>query len=130
MEGDCLIVVGNPAQTGQRCEFSAWCFRNARFRTNVSYVPMSPTQHSTTQWENIMRTNSILQKLEIYVVAAAAVLLVVLSGPAAPRDYGLTDVSTTASPGSSSSSSATSQELQPALREPALRTLDGVAHHG
>lgn len=82
-----------------------------------------------------MRIDSILQKLEIYVVATVAAVLVsgiafVVSGPFSPPDYGLTDVSTTAPPSSSSSSSATSQELPPALLEPALRSPDGVTHHG
>lgn len=78
-----------------------------------------------------MRVDSTLQKLEVYVVAAVAVALVSgisfsLSAPFSPEHYGLTNASQT----SPTTSSTTSQESQPALLEPALRTLDGVAHHG
>lgn len=79
-----------------------------------------------------MRIDSLLQKLEVYVVAAVAVVLVsglafTLSSPFYPQDYGLTDVSTDAPVSSSDNSS---EELQPVLLEPALRSLDGVAYHG
>lgn len=79
-----------------------------------------------------MRVDSTLQKLEVYVVAAVAVVLVsgvsfLLSSPFSPQDYGLTDSSSQNSP---RASSAASQDSQPALLEPALRSLDGVAHHG
>lgn len=82
-----------------------------------------------------MQIDSTLQKLEIYAVAAVSVVLVsglafALSGPFSPHDYGLTDVSTTAPQSSSKSSSSASPESQPALLEPALRSLDGVAYHG
>lgn len=82
-----------------------------------------------------MRIESILQKLEVYVVSAVAVVLVSglafsLSGPFSAPDYGLPDVSTTASEGSTKSTSAAAQDYQPALLEPALRSLDGVAYHG
>lgn len=81
-----------------------------------------------------MRIESILPKLEIYGVATVAVVLVsglalALSGPFSLEDYGLTDTSAKA-PHSASTSSSASQELQPALLEPALRSLDGVAYHG
>jgi len=81
-----------------------------------------------------MRIESILQKLEIYGVAAVAVVLVsglafALSSPFSLDDHGLTDISTNA-PHSTSKSSSASQEFQPALLEPALRSLDGVAYHG
>jgi hypothetical protein len=79
-----------------------------------------------------MRVDSTLQKLEVYVVATVAVLLVsgiafFFSSPFSPQDYGLTEASTQSSPWTSS---AASQDSQPALLEPALRSLDGVAHHG
>lgn len=81
-----------------------------------------------------MRIDSILQKAEVYAVAAVAVVLVsglafALSSPFPAQDYGVSDESTIAH-GSSRSSSAASQSSQPALLEPALRSLDGVAHHG
>lgn len=79
-----------------------------------------------------MRVESTLQKLEVYVVAVVAVVLVsglsfFLSSPFSPQDYGLPDASYQSSPGTSS---AASQDPQPALLDPALRSLDGVAHHG
>lgn len=85
--------------------------------------------------ENIMRIDSTLQKLEIYVVASVAVILVsgiafTLSGPFSPQDYGVTAVSTTSPQKSATKSSTSSQDTQPALLEPALRSLDGVAYHG
>ncbi len=78
-----------------------------------------------------MRVDSTLQKLDVYVVAAVAVVLVSvisfsLSTPFSPQHYGLTEPS----PTSPATSSMDVQESQPALLEPALRTLDGVAHHG
>lgn len=81
-----------------------------------------------------MRVNSTLQKLEAYGVVAVMVLLVsgvsfFLSSPFSQRDYGWTDVPATTSQ-ASNSSSAPSHEFQPALLEPALRSLDGVAYHG
>ena len=82
-----------------------------------------------------MRDDSILQKFESYAVAAVAVLLVsglafALSSPFSPNDYGLINASTTKSHDSPASASASSQKSQPALLEPALRSLDGVAYHG
>ena len=79
-----------------------------------------------------MQIDSTLQKLEVHVVAAIAVVLVsgiafVLSGPFSAQDYGLSDVATTQQ--SSKSSSASSHET-PALLEPALRSPRRVAHHG
>jgi len=78
-----------------------------------------------------MRVDSTLQKLEVYVVAAVAAVLVSgisfsLSTPFSPQHYGLTDASQT----SPATTPTDVQESQPALLEPALRTLDGVAHHG
>ncbi len=78
-----------------------------------------------------MRVDSTLQKLEVYLVATVAVALVsgisfFLSAPFSPEHYGLTNASQT----SPMTSSTAPQESQPALLEPALRTLDGVAHHG
>ena len=80
-----------------------------------------------------MQIDSTLQKLEVHVVAAVAVILVsgiafLLSGPFSAQDYGLSDVATTQQ--SSKNSSASSQETQPALLDPALRSLDGVSSHG
>jgi hypothetical protein len=94
---------------------------------------MSRNQASwQTQQENTMRVDSTLQKLEVYVVAAVAVLLVsgiafFLSSPFYPQDYGLADVSTQNSP---TTSSAASQDFQPALLEPALRSPDGAPYYG
>lgn len=80
-----------------------------------------------------MQSDSKLQKLEVHVVAAVAVALVagsafLLSAPFSAPDYDLSDAST-ASQHSSRSSPAAAQDA-PALLEPALRSLDGVAHHG
>lgn len=80
-----------------------------------------------------MQIDSTLQKLEVHVVAAIAVVLVsgiafVLSAPFSAQDYGLSDVAATQQ--SSGNAPAASQDTQPALLEPALRSLDGVAHHG
>ncbi|MEO8186002.1 MAG: hypothetical protein ABI580_01385 [Burkholderiaceae bacterium] len=80
----------------------------------------------------MQKSDSTLQKLEVHVVAAIAVVLVsgiafVLSGPFSAQDYGLSDVAATQS---SSNSSAASPDTQPALLEPALRSLDGVTYHG
>lgn len=73
-----------------------------------------------------------LKKLEIYLVAGVATLLIggityALSGPFAAEDYGLAGG---AAQTSNASSSATSLDVQPALLDPALRSLDGVVHHG
>ena len=76
-----------------------------------------------------MRVDSTLQKLEVYVVVAVAVVLVsfFLSSPFSAEDYGLA----TAPSQSSQKTSPASEDSQPAaLLEPALRSLDGVAHHG
>ncbi len=82
-----------------------------------------------------MQIESSLQRLEVYVVSAVAVVLVSalafsLSGPSSAPDYGLTDIATTASESSIKSTSAAFEDYQPALLEPALRSLDGVAYHG
>ncbi len=82
-----------------------------------------------------MLIDSKLQKLEVRVVAAVAVALVagsvfLLSGPFSAQDYDVSEASTTTPQQSSRSSSAASQDVQPALLEPALRSLDGVAYHG
>ncbi len=78
-----------------------------------------------------MRVDSTLQKLEVYLVATVATALVSgiafsLSAPFSPEHYGLPDSSQT----SPMTSSTGVQDSQPALLEPALRTLDGIAHHG
>ena len=76
-----------------------------------------------------MRVDSTLQKLEIYVIAAVVVVLVsfFLSSPFSADDYGLANAPSQSSP----TASPASEEAQPAaLLEPALRSLDGVAHHG
>ena len=80
-----------------------------------------------------MQIDSTLQKLEVHAVAAIAVVLVAgiafaLFGPFSAQDYGPSDVATTQQ--SSRDSSAASQDAQPALLEPALRSLEGVSHHG
>lgn len=77
-----------------------------------------------------MRADSILQKFEIYLIAALAVVLVsgvafALSDAFTPQDYG---IATTSKP-SSNVISAPAQESPPLL-EPALRNLDGVTQHG
>ncbi len=82
-----------------------------------------------------MQIDSKLQKIEVRVVAAVAAALVagsafLLSGPFSAQDYDVSEASTTTSQQSSRSSSAASPDVQPALLEPALRSLDGVAHHG
>jgi hypothetical protein len=76
-----------------------------------------------------MRVDSTLQKLEIYVIAAVVVVLVsfFLSSPFSVENYGLANAPSQ----SSAKTSPASEEAQPAaLLEPALRSLDGVAHHG
>ena len=76
-----------------------------------------------------MRVDSTLQKLEIYVIAAVAVVLVsfFLSSPFSTENYGLANAPSQSSP----KTSPASEEAQPAaLLEPALRSLDGVADHG
>ena len=78
-----------------------------------------------------MQVESTLQKLEIYLLATVAVALVAgisffLSAPFSQEHYGVTNASQT----SPVTSSTAPQDQQPALLEPALRTLDGVAHHG
>ncbi len=79
-----------------------------------------------------MRIASTLQKLEIYVVAAVAVVVVssiglAISGPFSSQDYELAGRS--ANVGSTGNPSVL-PDSQPAQLEPALRSLDGVAHHG
>lgn len=79
-----------------------------------------------------MQIDSTLQKLEVPIVAAVAVILVsalafAVSAPFSADDYALPDAATTApqpAPGSAS------HDSQPALLEPALRSLDGVSYHG
>ena len=76
-----------------------------------------------------MRVDSTLQKLEVYVVVAVAVVLVsfFLSSPFSAKDYGLATAPSQNSP----KASTASEEAQPAaLLEPALRSLDGVEYHG
>jgi hypothetical protein len=76
-----------------------------------------------------MRVDSTLQKLEVYVVVAVVVVLVsfFLSSPFSAENYGLANAPSQSSP----KTSPASEEVQPAaLLEPALRSLDGVAHHG
>lgn len=80
-----------------------------------------------------MQIDSKLQKVEVHFVAVVASALVagaafLLSAPFSAHDS-LSDASAT-SQHSSRGSAASSPELQPALLEPALRSLDGVAHHG
>jgi hypothetical protein len=80
-----------------------------------------------------MKIDSTLQKLEVRVVAAVAVVLIsgiafVLTEPFSATDYGLSDVATSTK--KSSTDSTTPQDTQPALLEPALRSLDGVTYHG
>ena len=82
-----------------------------------------------------MRIDSSLQKLEIYFVATVAVVLVAgasfaLSTPFLVENYGVTDVSVQAPRTASQGAPAAAQESRPALLEPALRSLDGVAYHG
>ena len=76
-----------------------------------------------------MRVDSALRRLEVYVVAAVAVVLVsfFLSSPFSAENYGVANVPSQSSP----TTSPASQDSQPAaLLEPALRSLDGVAYHG
>ena len=79
-----------------------------------------------------MQIDSTLQKLEVRVVAAVAVVLVAalafaVSAPYSGDDYGLSDVATTTPEPANTSALI---DTQPALLEPALRSLDGVAYHG
>lgn len=81
-----------------------------------------------------MQIDSKLQKIEVRVVAAVAATLVagvafLLAEPFSAQDYNVSDASAT-SQQSARGSAAITQELQPALLEPALRSLDGVAQHG
>lgn len=81
-----------------------------------------------------MRIDSSLQKLEIYFVAIVAVVLVAggsfaLSTPFAAENYGVANVSAPAPP-TATKGVAAGEESRPALLEPALRSLDGVAYHG
>ena len=78
-----------------------------------------------------MRVDLTLQKLEIYVVVVVAVAAVLvsyfLSSPFSAEGNGLTNAPSQSSP----NTSPAIEEAQPAaLLEPALRSLDGVAHHG
>ena len=80
------------------------------------------------------------QQLGIHRPAAAAALVAaigfVIAGPLVTSGDRLADVSAQTRPyseacnASSSGSSADCQEMQPFLLEPALRSLDGVTHHG
>ena len=79
-----------------------------------------------------MQTESALQKFEVHVVAAVAVVLVcalafAVSAPFSADNHGVSDAATTAPRPTSSSAS---QDTQPALLEPALRSLDAVSYHG
>ena len=79
-----------------------------------------------------MQIDRTLQKLEVHVVAAVAVILVsalafAVSAPFSADDHGLSDAATTAPQPARSSAS---QDTQPALLEPSLRSLDGVSYHG
>ncbi len=78
-----------------------------------------------------MKADSMLQKLEGYLVVAVAVVLVsslafALSGTFSPEDYGVA----TAQKASVKASAAPSLESTPAVLEPALRSLDGISYHG
>ncbi|HVE90605.1 MAG TPA: hypothetical protein VNA44_13000 [Burkholderiaceae bacterium] len=81
-----------------------------------------------------MHIDSKLQKIEVNVVAAVAAGLVtgvafLMAEPFSAHDYSMSDASATTQ--QSALSSVTSpQNAQPALLEPALRSLDGVAQHG
>ena len=79
-----------------------------------------------------MKIDPTLQKLEVRVVAAVAVVLVsglafILFPPFSATEYGSSDVATSTK--ESSTNSSTPQETPPLL-EPALRSLDGVSYHG
>ena len=81
-----------------------------------------------------MQIDSKLPKIEVHVVVAVAAVLVavaafLLAEPFSAHSYSVPDASVATSQ-SSSGGAAASHELQPALLEPALRSLDGVAHHG
>ncbi|HKO67637.1 MAG TPA: hypothetical protein VJU53_07520 [Burkholderiaceae bacterium] len=80
-----------------------------------------------------MQIDSTVQKLELLLAAAVAVVLIagiayVLSVPLSAPDYGVSDVTNTAQ--QSITGSPALQETPPALLEPALRSPDGVASHG
>ena len=78
-----------------------------------------------------MRIDATLQKSEMYAVAAVAVVLVcgalfLLSSPFATSEQRITD----SVPPSSAQTSTVVRDSEPALLEPALRSLDGVSQHG
>lgn len=78
-----------------------------------------------------MRTDSTLQKSEVYLVGTMAVLLVsgislFLSTPFSAEHYGFAN----ASENSPATSSTDSHQSQPALLEAPLQSLEGVVHHG
>lgn len=78
-----------------------------------------------------MKCDSILKKLEVYLVATVAVVLVsglafALSSPFSPENYGIA----TTPNASAKASAAPSHEPVPAVLDPALRSLDGVSYHG
>lgn len=80
-----------------------------------------------------MQIDSKLQNVEVRVVAAVAAAFVagvafLLAEPFSAQDYSVSDASAATYQHSSRDADA-SHEL-PALLEPALRSLDGVAHHG
>lgn len=81
-----------------------------------------------------MQIDSKLQNVEVRVVAVVAAAFVagvafLLAEPFSADDYSVSDASAATSQNSPAGVAA-SHELQPALLEPALRSLDGVAHHG
>ena len=78
-----------------------------------------------------MQIDSTLQKLKIHVVTAVAVVLVsalafAVSVPFSADDYGLSSSAMSAPQPTNSAS----EDTQPALLEPALRSLDAVSYHG
>lgn len=82
-----------------------------------------------------MRGDSILQKVEIYLVTAVAAVFVLgvaflLTTTVSVRDHISTDISATSSSNASRGSSTPAHESQPAILEPGLRNVDVAAHHG
>ncbi|MGZ8993625.1 MAG: hypothetical protein ACXW16_06375 [Burkholderiaceae bacterium] len=113
-------------------EFSTRHLRIGQFRRDAPYVLMGrdDTPSSSNQ-ENMMRVDSILQKSETYLVVTVAVLLVLgialyLSAPFSPEHHGFVD----AGENSPLTSSTDSLDSQPGLLDETLQSLDGVAHHG
>jgi len=82
-----------------------------------------------------MQNHSKLQKLEVYFVATLAMAVMLglafaVSSPFSADAFGVSDTAVTTSRAASPAASAPASEAQPAVLDPALRSLDGVSFHG